>query len=318
MLFHKLGKQMGYGYGDDGEFSWEVILNSPETKVGSAIRSLAIGPGAADDGWSYRSFIRKAVEVGAYSLIKLLISHGADVDNTDSGWPTYLQVAVEHGHMAIAKLLLASGAQVDLVSGGSSALLEAVRIRNLQMVELLIAHGADVNPPQSQDFSRHHSESALDLAIENSDAQMVKALLSAGVTDAVGSQNRPQALISACKSLDTEILELLLASDFNPNPPGTQHSSFKELECDESSALHMACAKGNDRAVRLLIEHGANVNLSVSFERKSGHSSSLYTSSAGLPLRTAAEHGQMSCLRLLFQHGADYALDRDQRSWVCM
>ncbi|XP_069779124.1 protein phosphatase 1 regulatory subunit 27 [Narcine bancroftii] len=60
--------------------------------------------------------LHEAVLTGNLDCVKLLLKHGADIEQRDeNGW-TALHVACSDGHMEVAKYLLSEGAQVDALN----------------------------------------------------------------------------------------------------------------------------------------------------------------------------------------------------------
>ncbi|CAB0014704.1 unnamed protein product [Nesidiocoris tenuis] len=81
---------------------------------------------------------------------------------------TALHVAVKNNHSEIASLLLTSGANPNLLSQGDCVcLIEACKLRNITMVDLLLRHNA-----------HDHESKALAVAIHNKDDLLIAKLLS--------------------------------------------------------------------------------------------------------------------------------------------
>jgi ankyrin repeat protein len=80
-------------------------------------------------------------------LVKLLIEHGAKVDQVeDRGGRSPLNHAIEAGYTEIARMLIESGADVNRENGsGYIPLHSAISGRNMECTNLLIQYGADVN-----------------------------------------------------------------------------------------------------------------------------------------------------------------------------
>jgi ankyrin repeat protein len=91
---------------------------------------------------------------GLLDTLRLLIAAGADTRLTNRYGGTALIPAAERGHVAVVEELLThSDVDVNHINNlGWTALLEAIVLsdggpRHQQIVQLLIAHGADVNIP---------------------------------------------------------------------------------------------------------------------------------------------------------------------------
>ncbi|KAJ7351402.1 ankyrin repeat protein, partial [Mycena albidolilacea] len=83
--------------------------------------------------------LQEAAINGDIEMMKLLLDHGAPVDD----WA--LQRGCARGDLGMVKLLLERGAGTDEPSSGTleSALVSAVRYRQLDVVRYLLDHGAD-------------------------------------------------------------------------------------------------------------------------------------------------------------------------------
>jgi hypothetical protein len=126
------------------------------------------------------------------------------------------------------------------------------RSQSLEIIRLLLNHGADVNAPGSD-----HGD-ALQIAIKSNDKEMVKFLLSVGA-DVNVKRSRGDtctALITAAASWmweDTTILELLLDRGADVNA----------IEGFWGTAVCAAAFGGwkGEKPIRLLLAHGAFANL---------------------------------------------------------
>jgi ankyrin repeat protein len=103
------------------------------------------------------------------NIIMLLLEHGADVNTICEGGTTALNVAAAKRAKHIVDLLLDHGADVKI---GNNPIIHA----NLEITELLISRGADVNShPEKED-------TALIWAIRDRDDARMELLLSKGAT----------------------------------------------------------------------------------------------------------------------------------------
>jgi uncharacterized protein len=91
--------------------------------------------------------LSEAAVAGSAPIIKALLDAGATADATNPEGETPLMAVARAGHVEAAKLLLAAGADVNATEqwGGQSALMWAAAQRQPDMVDFLIANGADVN-----------------------------------------------------------------------------------------------------------------------------------------------------------------------------
>jgi len=95
--------------------------------------------------------IHHAAEALRPELVSLLLEHGAAVDETDENGETPLHRVADLGHApagaaGVATLLIDRGAQVNARNWDDvTPLHQAARRRNLPVVEVLLARGADPN-----------------------------------------------------------------------------------------------------------------------------------------------------------------------------
>ena len=88
---------------------------------------------------------------GHLEILTMTLAHGADLKSTNRYGGTALIPAAERGHVDAVRTLIESGVDVDHVNNlGWTALLEAIILgaggeRHLQIVELLVKAGADIN-----------------------------------------------------------------------------------------------------------------------------------------------------------------------------
>jgi ankyrin repeat protein len=139
--------------------------------------------------------------------------------------------------------LLSKGADVNARQEvGATPLAWAANHSNVGMAELLLNKGA--NP----DLTNELGIGPLSLAIRNGSIAMVKLLLDKGANPNVPRENGETPLMTAARSGQPEIMRLLLARGANVN---ARDKKFGQTA--------LMWAAGHPAAVRLLVEHGADL-----------------------------------------------------------
>jgi ankyrin repeat protein len=130
--------------------------------------------------------------------------------------------------------------------GGKTALIWAVMLNDIELVELLLKFGANSNAVDRD------GQTALMLSSSEGYADIVKKLLSAGSMINIQDNEGDSALMSAAKSGNTDIARILINSgavvDLEDNC-GRTSLTWAILRCD------------SPETVKELISAGANVNI---------------------------------------------------------
>lgn len=148
---------------------------------------------------------------------------------------TDLGLASELGLIALVKHFILKGSDVNAIDvEGATALNRAVRHRNKDMVRILLENGADV---EAGDW---HSPWC-DVIDENGLQREEKTSL-----------GRPLMLATTYE--DHDMMRTLLAAGADPDARGVENGLPRE------NALHAATNWGNEQAIHILLDHGANVN----------------------------------------------------------
>ncbi|KAL2833213.1 ankyrin repeat-containing domain protein [Aspergillus pseudoustus] len=115
---------------------------------------------------------------GNANLVRILLTHGANVHGAPQPGQTPLGIAATRGHAEILCLLLAHGAGVNSITGPPhlhyTALLNASRACHSRIVELLLAHGASIS------HADYYGHTALSHAATCGDVGTIQALVAAG------------------------------------------------------------------------------------------------------------------------------------------
>jgi ankyrin repeat protein len=200
----------------------------------------------------------------------VLLANGAEVNATDSGTAkTPLHFAADQGYKDVVELLLAHGAEVNAkTSDGSTPMYLAAEHGYKDVAEVLLAHKAEYT---------FQELAAVD------DLERVRAILR-NHPDMVSGKGEVGwiSLHSAAENGYKDMVELLLANKADVNA----RDSLGE------TPLEWAAYYGLTDMVRLLLAHGAAVNTMDGYDGSS-------------PLHEAAKQGHTDVVKLLLAHHAN-------------
>ncbi len=164
--------------------------------------------------------------------------------------------AIKEGNVDQVEQALKSGANANTQSYGSAefygqtALMYAVYYGNLEVVELLLKHKADINKQDK------HGRTVLMLSINS---ELIELLLVNGAATDKQDECGWTALMYAAKRGLPEVVQLLLANNANPDKQNNNDHG--------QTALMYAAYYGNLKVVKLLLENEASVNKQDQFGR---------------------------------------------------
>ena len=222
------------------------------------------------DGDICRDSHRTPLQIACYydrpHLVQLLLEAGADInacpwkasapltwragDYRRSSATTALQAAVLDKNTSLVCYLLRAGANVSDEGCPFTALQNAARCMDLDMVRLLIAHGASLNAPDGDDNGR----TALQAAAETGHTDLIRLLLNAGADASVPACSRAgrTALQAAVEGRHLNAANILLEAGADINAPA---GSYKGRTCLQAAAL-----TPQSEMVRILLQAGADPN----------------------------------------------------------
>ncbi|XP_022782972.1 serine/threonine-protein phosphatase 6 regulatory ankyrin repeat subunit A-like [Stylophora pistillata] len=131
----------------------QIACSANLDKVAELFLELGCEPNVHDANW-YFSPLYYAAQHDNSRLVKTLLHYGACPEEKSYGEKsTPLHAAASSNSLDAAKLLLEYGVNVEAKnSSGSAALIEAVGVGRLPMVELLIRHGSNVHTKDKYPF----------------------------------------------------------------------------------------------------------------------------------------------------------------------
>jgi cytohesin len=185
-----------------------------------------------------------AILGGDAKLVKLFLDAGADPSVSDYAG---FHAAASHGHLEIVRLLLERGVDVNAQCEGGTALHAAVCTGENNIVEALLAAGANIEAKENQT-----SQTALLFALDptNPHIEAARLLISRGANVNARSKGGSTPLIFAvCNPDQAEVVSDLIAKGADVNL----------ADNDGQTPLYWAMtqARGHSTIVDLLIQHGA-------------------------------------------------------------
>jgi ankyrin repeat protein len=204
-----------------------------------------------------------AVRVGDLESATLLLSSGADVNDTAPAGASALVLAAHSGHGVLAAYLLERGADPNAAGAGYTALHAAVLRSDLDLVKALLAHGATPNARltrgtpvrrTSEDWGFGHAmigATPFWLGARYLAVDIMRLLLAAGADPGIGTSDQTTALMAAA-GVGTRRKQ----GNYSLNRRGHSVLSPKEMAIwakDENESVAL-------QVVTLLVDLGAEVN----------------------------------------------------------
>ncbi len=137
-------------------------------------------------------------------LCELFLKAGMDINERDSSGTPFLCYAARNGKIDMVQWLLENGADIDAVSNdrGYSAVMDAVWKSNVQIVELLVNKGANLN------FVSRDGQTALILATGSENFQICRILAENGADPTIKDRMGMSSIDYATLFKKEEILNL--------------------------------------------------------------------------------------------------------------
>jgi len=216
--------------------------------------------------------------------IKLLIRHGSKVDVKDQeGW-TPLHQAAGNGSIEIVQLLVANGADINAqTTDGRKPMDEALKMTSIQhKLDLRLLEVADLL------LKKGTTPGSIHLAAYAGDIESLREFVAQGVDVNAKNALELTPLHTASLGGHKQIVTFLIAKGADLNAEAFQHKT----------PLHYAAWGGHGDIAALLIRHGANVH--------GVEGNMTETSRAAMtPLQQAAFHARADVIEVLLDHGAN-------------
>ncbi|KAJ5642154.1 hypothetical protein N7490_006154 [Penicillium lividum] len=267
--------------------------------------------------WGFHDVIQKALS-GAFNL---------DERNDDGN--TALAVAAFFNHIEIVRLLLESGADANSIGSGGNTPLHYgsgpwCRESSLEVVELLIHHGADVT--KAIDGPINNQWTPLHLATNKWSEDVVRLLLDKGAR-VNAKDTRGVTALHLVHHTSTKIARLLL-----------EHGADLSLEDEDGQTpLQVAAANGDEEMVKFLLGYQGLESDAKKWTQQAQFYNAVHEgdeATVGLlledgidmttknvrgeyPLHWAIDHGHLGVASLLLKKGADIDA-KDTFGWTAL
>ena len=266
-----------------------LIEHGADVRARSSIRRVIVNTGTAGGDAQFEGSMVVPEDRGGYTPLlfaarhgdvesaRLLLDAGADANDTAPTGTSALVVAAHGGHTALARFLLEKGANANAADAGYTALHAAILRGDHELLQALLAHGADPNTrlARATPFRRLGRDWAMDwtwvgatpfwMAAMFADAAMMQTLAAGGAVPS-----------STMEDGTTLVMAPLSMRDRRPgsDPAAVESSTLEavrtaaELGVDISAtnaagntALHYAAASALDSVVKFLVSRGAELDL---------------------------------------------------------
>ena len=248
----------------------------------SVLLDVGANPNIADAGRA--TCLHKAVDTGCSNeVLQSILDHGADINATNTYNRSALMIACQKGKVDAIIVLLNAGANPNIVDANGYMCLHAavLRVCIKGVIQAIIGHGAHLNATNGR------KETALLLACWKGNEDAISVLLDAGadpnIANAVGTICLHTDIEEGCSS---DVLQAIICHGVHLNATDRRNET----------ALSLACWEGNEDAISVLLDAGADPNI--------------------VPcLHIAIEMSCSNVLQAIIDHGADVnAVDKSKRT----
>jgi ankyrin repeat protein len=188
-----------------------------------------------------------AINNGHEEVVRYLLNSGADVNASGKLGRTPLHLAAFNGMLDLVQTLILQGANVNAktVDGATPMHSAVLAIKNnTQVIQLLLANGADVNGGRDSEVG-----TPLVLSARYGNIDVAEILISNGA-----DVNAKNASGKSALHVSSQFGRLALANYLLRN-----NCDVNALDGDNNSSLHIAAMNGRRMIAEELVYHGANM-----------------------------------------------------------
>ena len=218
--------------------------------------------------------LMEACKSGNAELVEYLISKGANVDEENKHNPHALLVACQGRHLDVMEVLLNHDADVDATKMGADSeedtcLNIACKRGDIEMIRLLLKYGADMTVYNREGYSpfttayKKGNKEAINLFLEHgidlNDNESRWCCQKGDSDEWVPMKDQLTPLMRACSKNDISMIKRLLTHGADPSVISESEDGLYEV----TSAVLLAL--DNEEILQLLLDHGADVNITDSY-----------------------------------------------------
>ncbi|KAK4541651.1 hypothetical protein LTR36_007795 [Oleoguttula mirabilis] len=266
---------------------------------------------------------------GKAHFAHLYLKHGADTDAImENGNTPFVQAMNKTTAINFVELMLLYSADPDCKNGrGETALFRAIEAKRIDLVRILIEHGANPNLPgpkhmlwpavhqprilgvlldQGADLQR--APGVLELATSINSLEAVNILLKHGVDVNAKKDGIYTPLCTAIRDNRGHLVDILLAAGADPNLPASEYPAFKCVTHHRAHLLPRLLAAGADPSsprgiIETAVAHNDEESLLILLKHKVDPNAR--NSASHTALTTAIRMHRLELMDTLLAHGAN-------------
>jgi ankyrin repeat protein len=232
--------------------------------------------------------LHHAALLGRVEIMTMLLDADADINAVDKDRSTACHVAIFENQFDALKLLVERGANLAVVDGSSLLWNVALRDRDERFVTLLLDAGAPLDGLSNGELMKLVKS----VAVFNRVRLVARGVTLTVMRDGIGRNLCHHVARNVTSEDDFRFLVNFCGND-----------AVHAVDNYGRTPLHWASSDGNDLALRILVEFGAEIDRQDKWVRSA--------------LIDAARNMQSSCVMLLIALGADVCLVSDDGTTAC-